>query len=307
MYDFLKNCVIPKVFPYADIIQPMKLTKSKILEIISRKNKGHTTYQIKKKIDVSIRRINQIYNYYLQNEKPPAIGRRMGRPTRPILKKEKELIKKVYLKYRVSASTLEKVLKQKYNMYIPHNHIHKILIKLDFAKKLKKRHIRRKEWTRYERRHSLTAIHIDWHYNQNKQIWALPVIDDASRKLLTLYEGKSPTTKASILAVKLALKHGKIKQCITDHGSQFYKSMGKSKFATFLEKQGIKHILCRIKHPQSNGKSEKFNDLYKNHRFAFSTPEKFGNWYNDIRPHMSLKFEELETPNQAFLRKMRKL
>jgi len=94
----------------------MKLTKSKILEIIIRKNKGHTTYQIKKKVDVSIRRINQIYDYYLQNGKPPAIGRRMGRPTRPILEKEIELIKKVYQKYRVSASTLEKVILKEYNL-----------------------------------------------------------------------------------------------------------------------------------------------------------------------------------------------
>jgi len=171
---------------------------------------------------------------------------------------------------------------------------------------LNKKHIRKKKWIRYERRHSLTAVHLDWSYYQNKQTWVLPVIDDASRKLLALYEGKSPTTAASILAIKLALKHGDIKQCITDHGSQFYKSMGKSKFTKFLEKKGIKHILCRIKHPQSNGKSEKFNDLYKIHRFAFNTADEFGNWYNDIRPHRSLKFDDLETPNQAFIRKKRK-
>ncbi len=39
----------------------------------------------------------------------------------------------------------------------------------------------------------------------------------------------------------------------------------------FIEKQGIKHILCRIKRPQSKGKAEKFVHLYKVHRKAFKT------------------------------------
>jgi len=29
-------------------------------------------------------------------------------------------------------------------------------------------------------------------------------------------------------------------------------------------------------------------------------------WYNDVRPHRALNFDELETPSQAFMRKMRK-
>lgn len=45
--EIKKICVIPKVFPYDSQIQAMKLTKSKILEIIRRKNDGWTTYQMK--------------------------------------------------------------------------------------------------------------------------------------------------------------------------------------------------------------------------------------------------------------------
>ena len=33
--------------------------------------------------------------------------------------------------------------------------------------------------------------------------------------------------------------------------------------------------------------------------------EEFIEWYNEIRPHRSLNFEELETPQQAFIRKMK--
>jgi len=284
----------------------MKLTRPKILEIIRMKNEGETSYQARKVANISVRRVNQIYTYFLQNGEPPAIGRRMGRPIRPIKDEERELVQKAYAKYRVSASTLEKLIKRDDEVHIPHNHIHKILVELGLAKPKENKDIRKKNWIRYERRHSLTAVHIDWYYDTVKEIWALPVIDDASRKLLALVEVKSATTDASIEAMELALEHGKIKQCITDHGTQFIKNdERKSRSNDFLTRQGIKHILCKIKHPQTNGKSEKFNDLYKNHRHAFQTKEEFMQWYNEIRPHRSLKFKELETPEEAFLRKLR--
>jgi len=41
------------------------------------------------------------------------------------------------------------------------------------------------------------------------------VIDDASRKILALIEATNATTEESIKGMKLALKHGKIKQCIS--------------------------------------------------------------------------------------------
>ena len=139
----------------------MKLTRTKILEIIRRKNEGMTTYQARKIGNISIRRVNQIYSYYLQNEEPPTIGRRMGRPTRPITDEEKSLVQKAYAKYRVSASTLERLIKRDYEVQISHNHIHKIMVMLGLAKQKAKKDIRKKNWIRYERRYSLTAVHID--------------------------------------------------------------------------------------------------------------------------------------------------
>jgi len=103
------------------------------------------------------------------------------------------------------------------------------------------------------------------------------------------------------------LTYGRIKQCICDHGSQFVSNLGgDSRFVAFLGKNGIKQILCRIKHPQSNGKIEKWFDCYDRHREAFNSIEKFLHWYNDVKPHRSLKFDILETPSQAFIRKLRK-
>ena len=153
----------------------------------------------------------------------------------------------------------------------------------------------------------MTAVHIDWYYDPVEEQWAFGVIDDASRKMLSLVECTSPTTEKSIEGMEEALKHGPIKQCISDHGSQFISNItdGNSKFKAFLDSKGIKQILCRIKHHQSNGKIEKWFDTYANHRHAFKTKEEFLHWYNEVRPHRSLRFEVLETPQQAFIRKMR--
>ena len=283
----------------------MKFTRKTLLETLRRKNNGYTTYQARKVARVSVRRVNQVWEEYQRTGEIPEIGKNNGRPKRPLLDEEVAIVKQAYQLYRVSASTLEKLIKRDYDKHIPHNHIHKILVKLGYAKQKDKKDIRKKNWIRYQRRHSLTAVHLDWYFDAFAEIWALPVIDDASRKMLALVEEKSATTDASIQAMKEAMKHGTIKQCITDHGTQFIKSNGEARFNKFLVKNGIKHILCRIKHPQSNGKSEKFNDLYKNHRHAFKTKEEFMNWYNGIRPHRSLKFNILETPQQAFIRKFK--
>ena len=284
----------------------MKLTKGKLIETIRRKNQGWTTYQARKIAGISIRRVNQIYRQYLLTEQIPEVGKNNGRPARPIEEWEIQMVKESFEKYSVSASVLMKLIERDYGKHINHNRIHRILLELGMAKKKDKKDIRKKDWIRYERRHSLTAVHIDWYFYAAMQNWVFAVLDDASRKLLALVECDSPTTERSIEGMQEALRHGSIKQCICDHGSQFVSNIGgDSRFVEFLDENEVQQILCRIKHPQSNGKVEKFFDLYQNKRGLFKTKEKFMVWYNDVRPHRSLNFEELETPQQAFIRKMK--
>ena len=299
-------CVIPKLFPYGEFLGSMKLTKGKLMETIRRKNEGWTTYQARKIAGIGIRRVNQVYSAYLETGKVPDVGRNNGRPSKPVEEWEICLVRVAWVKYRVSADTLEPLIERDYGKHIGHNRIHQIMLLLGFAQQKAKKDVRKKDWIRYERRHSLTAVHIDWHFDPYKEQWAFAVLDDASRYLLALLEVESATTDASIEGMKRALKYGAIKQCISDHGTQFIKQQGmKSGFVEFLREEGIRQILCRIKHPQSNGKVEKFFDLYKNHRHAFDSDGEFMEWYNERRPHRSLRFEVLETPAEAFQRKMR--
>ena len=299
-----KTCVIPKLFPYDKLFGVMKLTRPKLIETIRRKNEGWTTYQARKIAGISIRRVNQVWNEYQLTNQVPDIGKKNGRPPKHVEQWEMDMVRQTYQKYRVSADTLERLIQRDFEKHIGHNRIHRILLILGFAKKKSKKDIRKKDWIRYERRHSLTAVHIDWHYDGKTYVFA--VIDDASRKLLALLECNSATTDYSIQGMELALQQGKIRQCISDHGAQFISNVdGDSRFKAFLLQKGIKQILCRVKHPQSNGKVERWFECYDRHRSTFETKEEFVRWYNEMRPHRALNFEVLETPAQAFIRKMK--
>lgn len=284
----------------------MKLSKSKIIELLRKLADGKTAYQARKIADISVRRVYQVKEAFDKTGEIPKIGETNGRPSRPFENWEIELVKEAYKKYRVSADTLERLIDRDYKKHIGHNRIHKILVYLGYAKKKVYKDIRKKKWKRYERRHSLTAVHIDWHYF--KETWVFCVEDDASRKLLALIESKRESTENSIIGMEIALKHGQIKQCISDHGSTFTSNFidAKSKFRDYLKSKEIKPILCRIRHPRSNGKIEKWFQVYDKHRGAFKTKEKFLYWYNDLRPNKALNFEILETPSQAFIRKLKK-
>ena len=284
----------------------MKLSKSKLIETLRKLNNGKTVYQARKVADVSVRRVYQVKEAFDKTGEIPNIGNSNGRPSRPFENWEINIIKGAYEKYRVSADTLERLIDRDCQKHIGHNRIHKILIYLGYAKRKSYKDIRKKKWKRYERRHSLTAVHIDWHYF--KGIWVFCVEDDASRKLLALIESEKESTDNSILGMELALKHGKIKQCISDHGSTFTSNFtdAKSRFRDYLKLRGIKPILCRIRHPRSNGKVEKWFQAYDRHRGAYKTAEAFLFWYNDLKPHKALNFDKLETPSQAFIRKLPK-
>lgn len=276
----------------------MKITQKSLIEALRVLEEGGTVYKASKILGISVGRTYQIWNKYKRTGEIPKIGKSSGRPKRKISRREKEIVKESYKKYRICASRLCKFIEKDYKIHIPVYTIHNILLGLGLAKSHWRNDVRKKKWIRFERRHSLTAVHLDWYYDNETETWILPVLDDSSRKLLTLLEVESATTDASIDAMKEALKHGEIQQCITDHGTQFCKGDDdKARFPAFLEQHGIKHILCRIKHPQSNGKLEKFNDIYRIHRKAFKTKEAFMNWYNNIKPHMSL---DEKTPEEVY-------
>lgn len=278
----------------------MKLSKKGLMDVLSEES----VYKVSKKHGISLGYAYKLRRIYAKTNEIPKRNNSIGRPKSNPSQAQIIIVNEAYKKYRICASRLFLIIERDYKISIPVYTIHKILLSLGLAKPKEKKDVRKKKWNRYEREHSLTAVHLDWLYHPDLELWVLPIIDDSSRKLLALKETLTPTTDETIDAMKEAMKHGEIEQCITDHGTQFIKDETKrSRFAEFLEANKIQHILCRIKHPQSNGKSEKFGHLYLIHRTAFKTKKEFIHWYNEIRPHMSL---DEQTPEQVYQTRKKK-
>lgn len=289
-----------------------KLTKKKIRWILRWKQKGKSTKDISVSQKVSRRRVQQIWKQYTDNGR--IVLKRPGRKRRPIPLDDIKLILKEH-PMNSGAVILEQRIHGKYHKHIPHNTIHMVLKHAGYAKDCPNKQKRKKPWIRYEREHSLSLVHTDWH--ESKSIpgrWAIAYEDDASRMILAMDEWDNANTKNSIATLKKAMKaaeqYGGIQCILTDHGTQFAankqnkKGSSRSEFQRFLDKHGIKHIIGRVNHPQTNGKIERFFQEYKKKRSKFKTLDEFVEWYNTDRLHMSLKMRYAETPYQAFIRKM---
>jgi len=93
--------------------------------------------------------------------------------------------------------------------------------------------------------------------------------------------------------------YGKPEEILTDHGTQFFSNGkngitgDKNKFQEYLENNGIKHILGRIDHPQTNGKLERLNYTIKRLKPYFSTRDEVVYYYNYKRRSVSLCVDEI--------------
>ncbi|NTV27210.1 MAG: transposase family protein [Methanothrix sp.] len=247
--------------------------------------------------------------------KEPLTPKRFGRPKTDLEEADKHLILKIHKEQNCGARRLENIIDHKFGRHIPHNKIHQVLLEKGLAEENKKKKMRRKPWIRYERKHSLTAVHLDWHTSHfnNKEVCV--VLDDSSRFILAGGEYSDATGENSIDLVRKALdeygKVRKIQEVITDHGTQFFANKtdkngeSESQFSAFLAKNEIKHILARVKHPQTNGKIEKWYHTYEKSRKSFDDFDKFLDLYNSVRYHESLDEKHyLQTPEDAFWARM---
>jgi len=87
----------------------------------------------------------------------------MGRPKKQTPAQWAALVADAWKKHHLNALYLEKVLCVEQKQKIPHNTIHQIMLQKGYACEQLNKQKRRKPWIRYEREHSLLAVHMDWH------------------------------------------------------------------------------------------------------------------------------------------------
>lgn len=285
-----------------------KLNKRKIRWICREMEKGvESTYGIAKTQRITPRHARRVHKRY-RGVKDPEIYQ-CGRPEKPITKEDINMIMSVRRVHPVCAVQIEKMLSER-GIKMSHNRIHKILRHQKLAKTEPKKSHRRK-WVRYQRRHSNSLWHTDWFLLNGRNTTAY--LDDASRLATAVGQYDHATAENSVKCLmEGTTKYGIPKQIISDHGTQFVSLPRETcpnpeinVFQAKLKELKIQHIKARIKHPQSNGKLERFIQTIRYLDRHFGDLDKAVDYYNHNRPHMSLENGSLRTPIRAFNDKRR--
>lgn len=140
--------------------------------------------------------------------------------------------------------------------------------------------------------------------------YPLSILDDYSRACLCA-DAKENTqlnsTKSSF--INTFRNFGLPKSILCDNGTPWGSSQSTSitAFEVWLMEQGVLPLHIRPRHPQTQGKVERFNGSYKKERLAFYIPFdmadaqkcrlEYMNFYNNVRPHHAL---ELGKPSQFY-------
>ena len=154
--------------------------------------------------------------------------------------------------------------------------------------------------------------HTDWHVIKSEKLKGeniLVFIDDCSRKIMGYITGAT-TARNSVLALYKAISENLVTPFIlnSDRGSHLFASKTDKKgkamheFQEILNELGIIFVPSKVRHPQTNGKNEKFFDILdKEFDERLETLEEFFNYYNNERPSEAVDYM---TPNEAYEKRL---
>ena len=220
-----------------------------------------SVYRIAKQQGITPQHTRRVYQRYkdvqLHKLNKTICLHKCGRKPRQSTTEEINAVLQIKSEMGFGAVMIEKILSER-GVKIPHNRVHRILLEQHLAKREPKKG-RRRKWIRYERRHSNSMWHADW--TKYKGMNHIYFEDDASRLVTGYGEFRTATTNDTISVFDSAVeKWGKPREVLTDRGTQFCIDETKTyRFREHLKFLSIKHILGRVKHPQTNGKLERLN------------------------------------------------
>ncbi|MFP4142787.1 MAG: IS481 family transposase, partial [Thermoplasmata archaeon] len=145
-------------------------------------DQGLSTNQAAEDLDVCQRRIQQLTQEYRETGNIPKLKKQGRKKTREYSEELIEQIKKIWKKFRMGAVAIAERLRERHGVKIDNNKVHNVLLENNMARENDNKKGRKKPWVRYERNHSLSAVHMDWHQNKHGK-WICAVLDDSSRKI----------------------------------------------------------------------------------------------------------------------------
>lgn len=233
-----------------------------------------------------------------------------GRLFEPLNSKFYDIVVEEWKKNKCGARKLYVILSKK-GFSVSRRKIEQVLVAEGFQKPCPKRRKPRK-YKRYEWPISNYMWHTDWHVIKAKKLKGeniLVYIDDCSRKIMS-YITSDQTTQNSLFALYKAIaEHGVMPFCLnSDRGSQFiankFDKHGEAnhEFQQALEDLGILFVPSKKRHPQTNGKNERFfGILDREFDERFEDLDHFIHWYNNERLSEAVDYM---TPNEAYKKRL---
>lgn len=214
-------------------------------------------------------------------------------------------------KQRCGARKLHAILKKK-GFGVSRRKISQVMVAEGFQKPCRQRQKPRK-YKRYEWPISNFMWHTDWHVIKASKLKGkqfISYLDDCSRQIMSYGVFDEATTKNSLLVLyKATAKHHVLPfELNSDRGSQFIpskfdkKGKANSEFQQALQELGVLFIPSRTRHPQTNGKLEKFHHILDTEfDDRFETIDKFIEWYNNERASEALDYM---SPKEAYKKRI---
>jgi len=273
--------------------------------IIKRYLTGMKAKVIASHLQISVRSIYQVIQHYKSCGKL-IIYKSAGRKRNEINSNFKERIKTEWQIFQCGSVKLHTIMKMN-GFGVSQRKIQQVMDELELTAPCPKRRGQRK-YCSYQWPKEFIVLHTDWTNCPTTKKQLIAFIDDHSRYILGygLYE-KATTENVLNCLYRILFEYDIPHAIITDRGSCFYANKlnkdgeGKCKFQETLEDLGIKHIVGRPHHPQTNGKIERWFGTYKrefNNRFK--NIDEYVNYYNNKRPHQRLNYK---TPAEIFFKK----
>lgn len=294
----------------------VKRKERKLEYAFKQKEKGIKNKDCAFLCGIGVRWFQKLYSEYKMSGKVPELN--WNRRPKTFLKEEdKKLIDKALEESKMNGAVYLKLyIKKYYGKNIPNNKIHHYLLKKGIAQEDEKKK-KQRIYKLYERDHSFSLGHLDWHVSKcipNKHVCV--IIDDASRNITCggEYDNELEDYVIKIIKESMKIAYEKYssvwKEINTDKGSQFHGNRltkdgekSKTEFELLLEKNNIKHIPSRRHHPQTNGKNERWFRTYEENRHKFKTFKEFIDWYNN-KINLGLSRKEGITPNEEIRNKL---
>ena len=253
-------------------------------------------WRIKKKFEIE-------GTFGLKDHKP-------GRLFEPLNAKFYDLVINEWKSYKCGARKLHAVLKKK-GFCVSLRKISHVMVKEGFQKPFPRRKKPRK-YKRYEWPLPNYMWHTDWHVIKAKKLKGENIIvylDDCSRKVMGYCTG-AENTKNSLFGLYSSIAKNLAMPFIlnSDRGTQFFPNKKDKKgnaiheFQQALKDLGIIFVPSRRRHPQTNGKLEKFfHILDTEFDERFETLDAFIEWYNNKRPSEAVDYM---TPHEAYKKRL---